>query len=1076
MNHLRLLKSLKKLVFVLCAIAGSTTLSFGQTDCLPSNVVTINVVPDPTINTQPISLTECVGGNLSFTIAASGGTPSLSYQWQQSADGSTGWANVTGGTGATTTTYTPVSTGAGVIYYRVLVSATGNDCNTATSNVVTATIVADPAITTQPTSIVECIGGTLTMTVIASGGTPSLNYQWQQSADGSTGWANVTGGSGANTNVYTPASTSTGTIYYRVLVSATGNDCNTATSSVVTAVISPQLSVTTQPLPITECVGGNLTMTVAVAGAVGSVTYAWEQSTNGTTGWTAAVGGSGANTATYTPPSATAGTMYYRAVVSAAGNGCSNATSNAALSTIVADPAITTQPTSITECVGGNLTMTVVASGGTPSLNYQWQQSADGSTGWANVTGGTGATTPTYTPVSTGVGVIYYRVLVSATGNDCNTATSSTVTATIVADPAITTQPLPIVECIGGTLTMTVAASGGTPSLNYQWQQSADGSTGWINVTGGSGANTTVYTPPSTTSGTIYYRVLVSATGNDCNTATSNVVTAIISPQLSVTTQPQPITECVGGNLTMSVVVAGAVGSVTYAWEQSANGTTGWTAAVGGSGANTATYTPPSATAGTMYYRAVVSAAGNGCSNATSNAALSTIVADPAITVQPLPITECIGGNLTMTVTATGGTPSLNYQWQQSADGSTGWANVTGGTGATTPTYTPVSTSAGVIYYRVLVSATGNDCNTATSSTVTATVVADPIVTISVDNNTICTSGNANFSSTVTGGTGTISYQWQSSPDNATWADISGATAATYAATSLTTTTYYRLVVTQSGSGCQTISSASTVTVVGQPTVNLTNSNPTVCVGGNSTLTASVGGGTGTTVYQWQQSANGTTGWANIGGANAATYNTGVLSTTTYYRVIVTQGSGCVTTSLATVVTVVPDPVVTLSTTTPTICKGGTADLTSTVTGGTGTTLFQWQTSADGTTWADSTGATNSTLTTTTLDASRYYRLIVTQGSGCQTISANLQVIVVPKPVIGVNAAVTNVCVGGGVTITSTTSGGTGTCTIQWQSSPNGTTWNDVSGANGATYTTPALNTTTQYRATYRCTGNGCCN
>ena len=43
--------------------------------------------------------------------------------------------------------------------------------------------------------------------------------------------------------------------------------------------------------------------------------------------------------------------------------------------------------------------MTVVVSGGSGAITYQWQSSTDGSTGWADATG-TGATTATYTPVS----------------------------------------------------------------------------------------------------------------------------------------------------------------------------------------------------------------------------------------------------------------------------------------------------------------------------------------------------------------------------------------------------------------------------------------------------------------------------------------------------------------------------------------------------------------------------------------------------------------------------------------------------------------------------------------------------
>lgn len=41
-----------------------------------------------------------------------------------------------------------------------------------------------------------------------------------------------------------------------------------------------------------------------------------------------------------------------------------------------------------------------------------------------------------------------------------------------------------------------------------------------------------------------------------------------------------------------------------------------------------------------------------------------------------------------------------------------------------------------------------------------------------------------------------ISYQWQSSPDNINWSNISGATAATYASAGQTATTYYRCSVT----------------------------------------------------------------------------------------------------------------------------------------------------------------------------------------------------------------------------------------------------------------------------------------
>ncbi len=74
------------------------------------------------------------------------------------------------------------------------------------------------------------------------------------------------------------------------------------------------------------------------------------------------------------------------------------------------------------------------------------------------------------------------------------------------------------------------------------------------------------------------------------------------------------------------------------------------------------------------------------------------------------------------------------------------------------------------------------------------------------------TTGNAStiFTATCTGFTasGGISFQWQSSPDGSTWSNISGATAYIYYFTGITATTYYRCNVTCSASS-STVASAS---------------------------------------------------------------------------------------------------------------------------------------------------------------------------------------------------------------------------------------------------------------------------
>jgi hypothetical protein len=125
-------------------------------------------------------------------------------------------------------------------------------------------------------------------------------------------------------------------------------------------------------------------------------------------------------------------------------------------------------------------------------------------------------------------------------------------------------------------------------------------------------------------------------------------------------------------------------------------------------------------------------------------------------------------------VVASGGAPSLTYQWQSSPDGTT-WTNISG---AVSSTYTtPVLNTS--THYRVVVGASGSGCNSVNSNAAIISVVAQQIVNIS-GNQTICSGGTATFTATVSGGSGTITYQWQDSPDGTTWTNISGATSSTF--------------------------------------------------------------------------------------------------------------------------------------------------------------------------------------------------------------------------------------------------------------------------------------------------------
>jgi PKD repeat protein len=257
-------------------------------------------------------------------------------------------------------------------------------------------------------------------------------------------------------------------------------------------------------------------------------------------------------------------------------------------------------------------------------------------------------------------------------------------------------------------------------------------------------------------------------------------------------------------------------------------------------------------------------------------------------------------------------------------------------------------------------------------------------------------------------------------------------------------------------------------------TVRITaGTNQTICSGQTVSFTAA-DAGVGAT-YAWDFGIGATPATSTSIGPNVVNYATAGTQTVV---LSVTQ-NGC-TGTISTPVTVNSSPLV-AALPPQTICTGGTTVLTASITGGSGTANYQWQQSTNNSTWTNvSGGAGSATIvyTTPVLTTNTYYRIVVIQSpSGCSNISASTLITVVADPTITVATTAAIVCTGGAVSLNATANGGTGTCTIQWQSSPTAvTTWTDISGQTSATYTTPTLNTGLKYRAKITCSGSGCCN
>jgi hypothetical protein len=208
-----------------------------------------------------------------------------------------------------------------------------------------------------------------------------------------------------------------------------------------------------------------------------------------------------------------------------------------------------------------------------------------------------------------------------------------------------------------------------------------------------------------------------------------------------------------------------------------------------------------------------------------------------------------------------------------------------------------------------------------------------------------------------------LSYQWQSSPDNTTWTNISGATSLSYTPpTNAVSSLYYRISITAVGNGCGSVASTGTqVIVVADPSVSISTTNASICLGSSYSFNAIGNGGTPSLTFQWQYNTG--SSWQNVvnGTPNAAVYTGGtsnnltisglVVGTYQYQVIAAAIGNGCgpATSSAATIQVIAPPNAGTGTTTTA--CKSDvsiTTDLytllTGEQTGGTWTSIAPFPT------------------------------------------------------------------------------------------------------------------------------------
>ena len=289
----------------------------------------VNVVPQITIAPTTTPQIICIDGTANqMEVTFSGGTGNASYQWFSNTTNTN--TNGTLISGATNTRYTPTAfANVGDFYFYVEISLDGNGCSMARSDVFEIQVIPDPSIDSQPIATQElCQNAVPTdLAVVVSGGTTSpKNYQWYVNTTNSNSGGNVI--NSATTDTYTPSTNTVGTFYYYAVITQPESGC--AVSSEVSELKINEAPVfTIQPTPSEVCLDGTATtLTVAYQNGTGTPTYQWFSNTTDSNSDGTPI--TGATNASYDPPTASVGKVFYYAEISFSTGGCSKIVSDIA--------------------------------------------------------------------------------------------------------------------------------------------------------------------------------------------------------------------------------------------------------------------------------------------------------------------------------------------------------------------------------------------------------------------------------------------------------------------------------------------------------------------------------------------------------------------------------------------------------------------------------------------------------------------------------------------------------------------------------------------------------------------------
>ena len=1004
--------------------------------CVANSATTTVSVCIPTITGQPTPPTSPQAAGTAVTLSVTA-TPSsgLTYQWYSGASGDTS-APLAGQTGSSVIVSPTVTTA-----YWVRVS--GSCSHTADSNTATVPVCTTTTVTgSSPSNQWVSLGYSTLLSVSASGS--ALTYQWYTGNPGDP--SHPIAGATFPQYAATPSNTTT----YWVLVSSV---CGNANSPAMTVSVCAQPTIKASPQNASAWSGGTATLSVTASNTVTNPnSYQWYQGAAGNTSTPV-----GTNSPIFTTPALSATTSYW---VRVSNGTCPTADSTAATVTVTACPSSEAAAADVQSQVGQSVALTVPSSVvGTPYASLQLSGSAyvrvnnapalavsgpitveawvrlnaaGGSAGIVEYLGATSSGNGGYgIRISGGKAYFYVGYDTPDSSQMTSIAGATTVSAGAWHHIAGVYDGSQVRVYLDGVLDGSKSApngpGSGTENLVIGIYGNEAAPAGYFNG---------LIDEARVTADALYFNNFAPAQHFTTSTATVGFW------NFDNRSLADASANGLGGTAAGSVAYLEDVpGAKQYQWYQGASGTT--TTPVGAATAATTLTVAPAAT--TQYWYQLRDG------SCTSNSGTTTVnVCVPTITTQPTGTGITQGQSAPLTVAAS--PAGVTYQWYTGAAGVMTSPVANGATASIT--VSPTTTTS---YWARATSTCGR---TADSNAVTVAVCNPPSVAInSVPSWWIARGGTVQLNLTSSGSG--LTYQWYTGNPNDATSPISGATGTSYTAAPQNTTSYW---VKASGQCGTANSNGVTIHVCVQPTITTQPAAPSTIYNG-ATATLNVVASTSTSeplTYQWYLGATGDTS-APISGATAASYTTVALTTDTSYWVRVSNGSACATADSATVtvpVCALPQNVGSPSTIQSAV--GQTVRINSPVTAN----QYIFYQGASGDTSHILNSVNNPYYDVAPTVTTQYWNQVNNYVCVANSATTTVNVCI---PTFTTQPGSPTISSGTSATLTSVAN--TAGVTYQWYNGASGNTASPISGATGASYTTPTLTSAASYwvRATGSC-------